>query len=320
MTPAGSMPAGLATRAQRITSALQRRVWRLNRDGNPASRQIVVLSDGQADAVETLLDPQIDTEGAGGSVREATPESFSLAAPTLLWLGGGRPVRLETAAGTTGYIAEIDQETIVDAIGDQAEAVNLRYMVDRSFLLSLTGQRTTRSDIVASLEAILRELAQPQRGSPMLLSAHVRILLVSMMRISGVEEVALRSHGARSDLLQRFRQLVEMHFREHWTVAAYARTLGIAPDRLHAICTAQLAKTPKALIAERVAREAGLRLERSSLTIEQLSHSLGFRDPAHFSNFFKRTTGMRPGEYRRLMAAPEADRPATSPTGFADWP
>lgn len=298
MSPHSAPQPGLM-KTERITSGLQPRVWSLNREGAASGRQIVVLTDGEGEA-------------------QAGDESFPLAAPALLWLGGGAPVQLQTAAGATGFLAEIGNEVIVDAIGDQAESVNLRYMVDRSLLLSLTGQRDLRSDITASFEAMLRELRQPQKGSPMLLSAHLRIILVAMMRISGVEEVALHSHGARSHLLQRFRQLVEMHFREHWKVSDYCETLGISTDRLHAICTGELDKTPKALVAERLAREAGLRLERSSLTIEQLSHSLGFRDPAHFSNFFKRTTGVRPGQYRKLMTGPSGI--AHSPASFADWP
>ena len=43
-------------------------------------------------------------------------------------------------------------------------------------------------------------------------------------------------------------------------------------------------------------------MERSSITIHQLGHSLGFNDPAHFSSFFKRMTGMAPSRYRELMA------------------
>lgn len=294
-----TMPATM--KAEAITSSLQPRVWSLNREGSASARQIVLLTDGTGEA-------------------EAGDETFPLAAPVLLWLGGGQPVQLHTAAGATGFLAEIGNEIVVDAIGDQAEAVHLRYMVDRSLLLSLAEQRPLRTEITAGFEAILRELRQPQKGSPMLLSAYMRIILVAMMRISGVEEMALRSHGVRSHLLQRFRQMVEMHFRDHWKVADYAAGLGISTDRLHAICTGELGKSPKALLAERLAREAGQRLERSSMTIEQLSHTLGFRDPAHFSNFFKRTTGVRPGEYRRMMRSPGGERRQASPASFADWP
>lgn len=295
-------------RGERISSGLQSRVWSLNREARASTRQIVLLTDGSAEA---------RVPGAPGSGDET---AHQLTAPALLWLGEGRPVRLSVAAGATGFIAEAGSEVLVDAIGDQAESVSLRYMVDRSMLLSLTGQRAQRADIAASLEAILRELQQPGRGSPMMLSAHLRILLVAMMRLSGMEEMALQSHGAGSRLLQRFRQQVEMHFRDHWKIAAYAQVLGISTDRLHALCTAELGRPPKALVAERLAREAGLRLERSSLTIEQLSHSLGFRDPAHFSNFFKRTTGLRPGQYRRIMARTGGAGLQQSPASFADWP
>ena len=74
-------------------------------------------------------------------------------------------------------------------------------------------------------------------------------------------------------------------------------------------------------MADRVdERQFGSNQFGSTLTIEQLSHSLGFRDPAHFSNFFKRTTGMTPGGYRKMMVSTEAGRASVSPTSFADWP
>ena len=44
-------------------------------------------------------------------------------------------------------------------------------------------------------------------------------------------------------------------------------------------------------------------LERSTLSIEQLSHSLGFRDPAHFSHFHKRMTGLAPGKFRKMLGS-----------------
>ncbi len=113
--------------------------------------------------------------------------------------------------------------------------------------------------------------------------------------------------------------LLEANFKAQWPVARYATHIGISHDRLHSLCTRKLGRTPKALIAERVAREAALALERSTLSLEQLSFVLGFRDPAHFSHFFKRMTGVAPGAYRRTVRAGTGNRPA-SPTNFADWP
>lgn len=294
-----TLPQGM--RLQRITSALHARQWTFNRPGETPARTLLCLTDGAAEA---------DMEAGGQQV----------AAPALLWLGEFKSGQITAQAGSTGFIGTIDDEMLVRAIGDHAESVSLRYLVDRGFQLSLSGKRVIRDDIAASLEAILRELGAPQASSPMLIAAYLRIVLVSMMRISGVEEVAMGARTGNSALLQRFRQLVEMRFREHWPIRAYAEALGISHDRLHALCTRELERTPKALVAERLAREAGLRLERSALTIEQISHSLGFRDPAHFSHFFKRRTGLTPGRYRKQVAMAAAEGSRHRPPSFADWP
>src|SRR5690606_14838975 len=111
-----------------------------------------------------------------------------------------------------------------------------------------------------------------------------------------------------------------INFRGRWSITRYADALGVTPDRLHSLCTAGTGKSPKALVSERLAQEAALRLERSTITIQRLGHALGFNDQAHFSNFFRRMTGVAPSAYRRmrLEAAPQQEvRPAVS---FAEWP
>ncbi len=289
-------------KAERIESSLQPRTWSFNRPHEAADRQIVVLTDG---AGET----------------ESGDERHAIAAPALLWLGDMKPGRLRAEAGATGYRGHVSNSLLVDAIGEQAESVHLRYLVDRNFVLSLAGQSASAQLVVRCFERVLDELRQPQEGSPLLLAAFLRVILVTMMRLAGAEEISLTATGHNTSLLQRFRQLVEMNFRAHWSVAQYAAALGISTDRLHAICTTGIGKSPKALISERLAREAALRLDRSAMTIQQLGDSLGFGDPAHFSNFFRRMTGMAPGAYRRTrqQARVQGDD-STPPVSFADWP
>jgi AraC-like DNA-binding protein len=174
--------------------------------------------------------------------------------------------------------------------------------------------------VSVSLAAILAETQTPRIGLSMVVAAHIRILLVAIVRLSGLDDTALEGSGAASRFLQHFRQLVEGNFRAHWPIARYAAAIGISHDRLHAICVRLLDRSPKALVAERLAREAGLGLEHSTLSIEELSYGLGFRDPAHFSHFFKRMTGIAPGAFRKRMADTARDNRAASPANFADWP
>lgn len=287
-------------RIERIEPGLHPRSWSFNRYGEPA-RQFVFVGDGTGEA---------DTDG----------ERFTIATSTLLWLGNAKPGRLRMDAGATGFRGWASDQTIQAAIGEQPDSVSLRYLADRSFALSLSAAREQALVIERCFNAAVTELAQPQIGSDLMLSALMRVVLVAVLRVSGGSDLAVPGTGERGGLLQRFRQLVEMNFRSHWTVTQYARALGISADRLHAICTAGIGKSPKALISERLANEAAQRLERSSLTIQQLGHSLGFNDAAHFSSFFSRMVGVSPGRYRKAAARSRLEgRNAPAPS-FADWP
>jgi AraC-like DNA-binding protein len=238
----------------------------------------------------------------------------------VLWLGDLNPGRLRVEAGATGCRGWVSDGMVAAAIGDQPESVALSSLVDRSFVLSLSDHDEQAAVIERCVRAAAAESRQPREASALLLSALLRIVFVSMLRVVGGDDAGQPGTGENAGLLQRFRQLVEMNFRSHWTVAQYARALGISADRLHAICTGGIGKSPKALVSERLAHEAALRLERSPLTIQQLGHSLGFNDPAHFSSFFRRMTGSPPGRYRKAAALSRLEGRNPPATSFADWP
>src|SRR5262249_14924778 len=107
-----------AMKVERIDSSLHPRIWSFNRDAEGLGRQVVLLTDGMGEA---------ETDG----------ERFAIVAPAVMWLGSMRPGRLRTEAGTTGYRGLAGNATVVAAIGDQPESINLRYLADRDFVLSL---------------------------------------------------------------------------------------------------------------------------------------------------------------------------------------
>jgi len=56
--------------------------------------------------------------------------------------------------------------------------------------------------------------------------------------------------------------MVELHYRDGWPVARYADALGVTSDKLHAHCQREKNCGPRAIIHERLVREACIRLQQ----------------------------------------------------------
>lgn len=108
-----------------------------------------------------------------------------------------------------------------------------------------------------------------------------------------------RGTQARHELLvQRFRDLVDRHFREGWAIPRYAKALGASPPTLTRACKASLGRAPGDLVADRVQLEAMRALTYSAASISRIALDLGFEDPAYFARFFKARTGMTASRFR----------------------
>lgn len=256
----------------------------------------------------------------GTGVIETPDESIPLEAPCLAWLPWRADRKVRIRAGGVGFHISVGEEVLAGAVGTSPESVDLRYLADRRVLASLEEEPAVIKDATHAFDLVVRELHRPRYGSWNMVVAQVRSVLVFLWRLSGVEDVALRSRGEPSRILQNFRQLVETRFRERWPVGAYAEALKISHDRLHDICRRELGKTPIQLIHERVLHEARLRLERSVLTVDQIAASIGFRDVGHFSRFFKSKTGLPPGKFRKTISRSVQDGSEVPESTYADWP
>lgn len=60
-------------------------------------------------------------------------------------------------------------------------------------------------------------------------------------------------------------------------------------------------RTAQALVHERLAREACRRLLYVAAPASSLALELGFEDPAYFSRFFRRQTGLSPQKWREAQ-------------------
>jgi transcriptional regulator GlxA family with amidase domain len=66
---------------------------------------------------------------------------------------------------------------------------------------------------------------------------------------------------------------------------------------------------PLAYVQRLRIEDAKRRLERTNAAIDEISHRVGYEDPAFFRRLFKRTTGLAPGAYRKRFQIPAFARP-----------
>jgi len=256
---------------------------------------------------------------SGGSVGLATDDAVAaIQGPTLAFFPPTEGESLAVSAGTHGYLIGISPEIMGEAIGEHAESASLRLYSSSFSLTELTDTLICR-ELASLFKGFIAELHHEGRASRMGIAAYARLILMCGWRLSGTDETAATPSGT-GPILQRFRQSVEMNYRQRRPVGMYATELGISADRLHAICQRTLSRSPIELVHDRLLQEAKLRLERAAHSVQDISYSLGFRDPANFSHFFKRKTGISPAKYRALAADNSAMHSLTTSAGYSDWP
>lgn len=100
-------------------------------------------------------------------------------------------------------------------------------------------------------------------------------------------------------ILQSFISLLKENFKSEHHVRFYAEMLHITPQYLTLIVKQLTGQTINQFIYEMLYNEATILLNRSDLSIQQISDNLHFSDPSAFCKFFKRRSGKSPLKYRK---------------------
>ncbi len=284
--------------AARIAPGLADRSWSIAGAAGPAICHIFFVAQGE------------------GRLSSPSAPDLALAGPCLLWLPRALAGTFRLAAGGEGLSCTVAEDFARRVAGDSPLAAQLQPVLSRLTLLSGAELAPLLEELAVSFGALLRETRDQQPGAGAIMAAHLHLLLLHLWRGAGLTGAPGRRSGAGTTA-QRFRQLVELHYREDLSVDAFARLLGVPRPHLHDACLRDTGRTPLALIHDRLITEAKLRLEQTELLVEQVAYGLGFREAAYFNRFFKRMTGQSPGAYRR---ARRAARMAVPTDSFAAWP
>lgn len=178
-------------------------------------------------------------------------------------------------------------------------APGLLGFLQRPSVVPLPWQADGSEPIWPLIQLIEEEARSKARGNIAAGHALLLTLLIHAARLDASINTAPRpGKSRRAAVLRQFRELVNQHFRNHWTLGRYSEALGMTTATLGRVCREEAGVAPSAIISERIVREAQRQLAYTSLHIQQIAHELGFADTAYFSRFFRKQAGLKPSEFR----------------------
>ncbi|RYU97167.1 helix-turn-helix domain-containing protein [Emticicia agri] len=118
--------------------------------------------------------------------------------------------------------------------------------------------------------------------------------------------VVQSNHNAHTRISAIFLELLERQFpieslQQQVNFRApvdYANQLSLHVNYLNRVIKETTGKTTSQVIGERIAQEAKTLLKHSDWNIAEIGYSLGFEEPPHFINFFKKYTQISPKSFR----------------------
>ena len=138
-----------------------------------------------------------------------------------------------------------------------------------------------------------------------LIRSYVSEMLHGAMKISPTEKL-YQHPDANSRITSVFTELLERQFpiespSQRFSLRSakdFADKLFVHVNHLNRAIKLTTGKTTTVLISERLVNEAQALLKHTDWNISEISYCLGFEEPAHFSNFFKKQLALTPLAYR----------------------
>lgn len=239
---------------------------------------------------------QIIVVHAGNAQVDLDRHRSTLEAPGIIHAPPGVVHGFRFQANTVGWVCSFASGLAKDLSGRSGE---LRRFLESPKVASLSQTTFLATDLLALSAMLLREFERSALGRESVLRGLLTAWVTNVYRVSQTGEHDSAAVASRErEIVATFRQAVESRFREHAPLAIYCRSIGVSDSQLRRACLAVTGQAPAALIQLRMLVEAERQLRYTAMSVSQVAYYLGFEDPAYFSRFFRRRTGLPPKSFR----------------------
>lgn len=241
----------------------------------------------------------------GHNLYHYADKSIEISGTTLIFFNPLVPYALESLSdGKTGFFCIFSKSFFADRIRNEfGDLPMFKPGGNPSYILNKEQDR----EVSQIFNKMLNEMQSDYAFKFDLQKSYVTELIHYALKMEPSESLC-RHTDAKARITAVFTELLERQFPIENTsqrfdmrsAANFADQLAVHVNHLNKAVKATTGKTTTGVIAERLVSEAKSLLKHTDWNIAKIGYCLGFEEPSHFNNFFKKQTQVTPSFFRSL--------------------
>ena len=280
---------------------------RLFDDGNEKIFTLRKISDFNEEEIEHNLMPHLHDFysifwiDSGEAIHATEFVEYSLNADTILFVPPGLKHRMYIDKSVGGTYILFNEDFIQYNRKNHVPLKEYRLFNNSDFKSLITVAPEKREKLNNITGLILDELQNSDDYSQDIVLNLLHLFLLESRRIFDQQNQSPKEEPDTTPdtTIIKFKQLIEENFTREKNVSPYAEMLNINPSCLNELTKRTTGITAGELIRNRVIDETKKLLYSSSISGKEIAFQLGFDDPAYFSRFFRKYTGLTLKEFRQ---------------------
>lgn len=237
---------------------------------------------------------------SGEAIHATEFVEYSLKQDTILFVPPGLKHRMYIDKSVGGIYILFNEDFIQYNRKNHVPLTEYRLFNNPDFKSLITVIPERRRKLRNITELILDEIQNTDDYSGDIVLNLLHLFLLESRRIFDQQNQAPKeeSDSTPDTTIIKFKQLIEENYTTQKNVTPYAEMLNMNPSCLNELTKRTTGITAGELIRNRVIGEIKKLLYSSSLSGKEIAFDLGFDDPAYFSRFFRKYTGLTLKEFR----------------------
>lgn len=235
----------------------------------------------------------------GKGVHNIDMKNYPYSGSVLFLLSPGQMHQIKAEVPADGYVVKF-MDSLFSDTKDMEEYLLHTGLFDniqaQPMIKVSSSAHTVFEDLLKKMET---EFCADEEDKEKILVSYLKIFITHINRLKKSQANTETVHAdSQLHLFQQYKTTVEKNFRREHGVQQYADKLYTQARTLNALAKKYAGKTAGEIIADRIILEAKREMYYNRMSIKEIAYSLGFDDPAYFTRFFKKQTGISPQEYK----------------------